>query len=51
MLLLHALKKLKQYQQLQENYNYSFNMSCGFATHLVMIISDSNNIILAKGGG
>ena len=35
--LFHAFAKLKQYKQLEENYNSSFKMSCGFSSQVVMI--------------
>ena len=48
--LFHAFTKLKQYEQLPENYNSSFKMYCGFSVYVDMIFPDGNKVILANRG-
>ena len=48
--LLYGSTKLKQYEQLPENYNSSFKVYCGFAAYFDMIFPNNNKVILAKGG-
>ena len=47
--LFHAFTKLKEYEQLPENYNSSFQMYCGFAAYIDMIFP-WYKVILAKKG-
>ena len=47
--LFHAFTKLNQYQQFQENCNFSFKIYFGFAVQLDMILPDSSTVILTKG--
>ena len=44
------LQKLKQYQQLEGNCNFSLKMSGGFDSQLVITFLDNNKVIMAKGG-
>ena len=46
----YAFAKLKQYQQLEGNCNFSLKMSGGFASQLVITFLDNNKVIMTKGG-
>ena len=48
--LFHTFTKLKQCEQLPENYNCSFKMYCGFFVLVDMIFPGSNNVILTNRG-
>ena len=46
--LFHAFTKLKQYEQLPENYNSSFKMFCGFSAQVDIIFPDTSKVILVN---
>ena len=48
--LFYAFSKLKQYQQLEENFNFNLKISGGLASQLVMTFLDNNKVIMTKGG-
>ena len=48
--LFYAFPKLKHYQQLEGNSNFSLKMSGGFASQLFMTFLDKNKVVMAKGG-